>query len=104
MGSSAGGGQAAQLRIDLDPCSGCAVISICRAVPWWGLRWAGDPEGDAPFVEADPAQPEKIIGFDAIDQSIRRGDADFGLSGIEDTQVRRETMTATVPTTGCAEY
>jgi polar amino acid transport system substrate-binding protein len=91
------------------------------------LRWAGDPEGDAAFVEADPAQPEKIIGFDveiaqlfarrlkpqsnfvnitftSIDQSIRRGDADFGLSGIEDTQVRRETMTATVPTTGSAKY
>jgi polar amino acid transport system substrate-binding protein len=91
------------------------------------LRWAGDPEGDAAFVEAEPAQPEKIIGFDveiaqlfarrlkpqsnfvnitftSIDQSIRRGDADFGLSGIEDTQVRRETMTATVPTTGSANY
>ena len=91
------------------------------------LRWAGDPEGDAAFVEADPAQPEKIIGFDVefaeliarrlnrkasfvnitftfIDQSIRRGDADFALSGIEDTQVRRETMTATVPTTGSAKY
>ena len=113
-------GEAAQLRIDLDPCSGCAVISICRAVPCGELRWAGDPEGGAPFVEADPAQPEKIIGFDVeiaeliarrlnrkasfvnitftfIDQSIRRGDADIGLSGIEDSQVRRETMAATVP-------
>src|SRR5262245_1417616 len=26
--------------------------------------WAGDPEGGAPFVEADPAQPDKVVGFD----------------------------------------
>ena len=82
--------------------------------------WAGDPEGGAPFVEADPAQPDKLVGFDveiadliaralgrkavfvnvtftSIDQSIERGDAQIGLSGIEDTPARRAAMAPTVP-------
>ena len=82
--------------------------------------WAGDPEGGAPFVEADPSQPEKLVGFDveiadliarslgrkagfinvtftSIDQSIERGDAEIGLSGIEDTPARRAAMAPTVP-------
>ncbi|MET0501262.1 MAG: transporter substrate-binding domain-containing protein, partial [Candidatus Binatia bacterium] len=84
------------------------------------LLWAGDPEGGAPFVEADPANPDKLVGFDvdiadliarglgreagfvnvtftAIDQSVERGDAEIGLSGIEDTPARRATMAPTVP-------
>ena len=28
------------------------------------LRWAGDPEGGAPFVEADPSHPDEVVGFD----------------------------------------
>ncbi len=28
------------------------------------LRWAGDPEGGAPFVQADPARPDEVVGFD----------------------------------------
>src|SRR5262249_39414033 len=36
--------------------------------------WAGDPEGGAPFVEADPAQPDKVVGFDVeIANLIARG-------------------------------
>ena len=84
------------------------------------FRWAGDPEGGAPFVEADPARPDRLVGFDveiaeliaqrlgrkpsfinitftSIDQSITRGDADIGLSGIEDTPARRAAMASTVP-------
>jgi polar amino acid transport system substrate-binding protein len=84
------------------------------------LRWAGDPEGGAPFVEADPARPDTLVGFDveiaeliaralgrkpsfvnitftSIDLSIERGDADIGLSGIEDTAARRAAMATTVP-------
>ncbi len=37
------------------------------------------------------------IRFESIDQSIGRGDADIGLSGIEDTPARRATMAVTVP-------
>jgi polar amino acid transport system substrate-binding protein len=84
------------------------------------LRWAGDPEGGAPFVEADPSDPDALVGFDvevagliarglgrvprfvlvayaSIDQSVLRGDADIGLSGIEDTPTRRTTLSSTVP-------
>ena len=84
------------------------------------LRWAGDPEGGAPFVEADPSDPSRLVGFDveiagllaarlgrrptfvlvafaSIDQSVARGDADIGLSGIEDTHARRRAMASTVP-------
>jgi polar amino acid transport system substrate-binding protein len=84
------------------------------------LRWAGDPEGGAPFVEADPSQPGQVVGFDvevadllarglgrvaqflnvdfrSIDQSIARGDADIGMSGVEDTPARRATLAVTIP-------
>lgn len=84
------------------------------------LRWAGDPEGGAPFVEADPSRPDDVVGFDVeiaslfarslgrrpefinitfttIDQSIARGDADVGLSGIEDTPARRANLAVTLP-------
>ena len=84
------------------------------------LRWAGDPEGGAPYVEADPARPDQLVGFDvdivallasglgrtpefvnvrfdSISQSVARGDADIGMSGIEDTPARRLAMAVTIP-------
>lgn len=84
------------------------------------LRWAGDPEGGAPFVEADPNDPTRLTGFDveiadllarglgrrpeftfvtftSIVQSIGRGDADLGLSGLEDSPALRSSMAVTVP-------
>lgn len=84
------------------------------------FRWAGDPEGGAPFVEASPTNPDMLVGFDveiadliarrlnrtprfvliqfsSIDQSVTRGDAEIGLSGIEDTPARRATLSVTVP-------
>ena len=84
------------------------------------LRWGGDAEGGAPFVEADPRQPDQVVGFDvevadliahglnrkaefvqilftSIDQSAARGDFDIGLSGIEDTPARRASLAVTVP-------
>jgi polar amino acid transport system substrate-binding protein len=84
------------------------------------LRWGGDAEGGAPFVEADPADPAKVRGFDVevaealakglgrtprfvqvayqtIDQSVQRGDFDIGMSGMEDAPQRRETLALTLP-------
>jgi His/Glu/Gln/Arg/opine family amino acid ABC transporter permease subunit len=84
------------------------------------FRWAGDAEGGAPFVEADPSHPDAVVGFDvevagllarglgrtpqfvqitfsSIDQSIGRGDADIGLSGVEDTLTRRAGFSLTIP-------
>ena len=103
---------------------GCATtIAEARAgaaEPAKVFRWAGDPEGGAPFVEADPRQPDRLVGFDveianliarglgrtpefititftSIVQSIVRGDADIGLSGLEDTPTRRAMLAVTVP-------
>lgn len=84
------------------------------------LRWGGDAEGGAPFVEADPRNPARVVGFDVeiaaliahdlgrspqfvqiafteLDQAVRRGDFDIGLSGIEDTPARRASVAASIP-------
>ena len=84
------------------------------------LRWGGDAEGGAPFVEADPSNPSVVRGFDvevaeqmakglgrraqfvqvafqSIDQSVARGDFDIGMSGVEDTPPRRAMLAATIP-------
>ena len=98
--------------------SGLLATAMVSAQP--PFRWAGDPEGGAPFVEADPAHPDQLVGFDveiaelfaralgrstefvnirfeSIDQSIARGDADIGLSGIEDTPARRTALAVSMP-------
>ena len=86
------------------------------------LVWGGDAEGGAPFVEADPANPARVRGFDVevaeriarglggggtarfvqiqwsnIDQSVERGDFALGLSGVEDTPARRARHAVTIP-------
>lgn len=84
------------------------------------LRWGGDAEGGAPFVEADPANAAVVRGFDveiaellarglsrrpqfvqvawgSIDASVERGDFDMGLSGVEDTPARRAQHAVTIP-------
>src|SRR5436190_14418918 len=84
------------------------------------LRWGGDAEGGAPFVEADPNDPAVLRGFDVevaeqiakglgrraefhqvgfndIDQSVKRGDFEIGMSGVEDTPARRAMLAATIP-------
>ena len=84
------------------------------------LRWGGDAEGGAPFVEADPNDPAKLVGFDveiaqllaeglgrtprfiqvgftSLDAATARGDFDIGLSGIEDSPARRSRLALTIP-------
>ncbi|MBI4887552.1 MAG: ABC transporter permease subunit [Acidobacteria bacterium] len=84
------------------------------------LRWGGDAEGGAPFVEADPADPARLAGFDvevagliarelgraprfvqvaftSLDASAARGDFDIGLSGVEDSPARRSRLAVTIP-------
>jgi polar amino acid transport system substrate-binding protein len=84
------------------------------------LRWGGDAEGGAPFVEADPRDPSRVAGFDVdiadliarglgrtavfvpadfteLDQSVRRGDFEIALSGIEDTPGRRRSLAVSLP-------
>jgi polar amino acid transport system substrate-binding protein len=105
-------------------CAGLLILASSTLVRAQGsgseFRWAGDPEGGAPYVEASPSDPNTLVGFDveiadliarglgrtprfvlvnfySIDQSVARGDADIGMSGIEDTVSRRTTMAVTVP-------
>jgi polar amino acid transport system substrate-binding protein len=84
------------------------------------LRWGGDQEGGAPYVQADPRDPARMVGFDAdiaaliardlgrrpefvqltfqsLDQSALRGDFDIALSGIENTPARRRTVPTSIP-------
>lgn len=84
------------------------------------LRWGGDAEGGAPFVEADPRDPARVVGFDvevaqllaagldrqprfvqvgftSLDAAAARGDFDIGLSGIEDSPARRARLAVTIP-------
>jgi polar amino acid transport system substrate-binding protein len=101
-----------------------AIVALAFAWPLaaqeHALRWGGDAEGGAPFVEADPGDPQKVVGFDveiaeliarelgrppqfvqvafaSLDQSAMRGDFDIGLSGIEDTPARRAAVAASIP-------
>ena len=84
------------------------------------LSWGGDAEGGAPFVEADPSDPSRVVGFEveiarllaeglgrtprfvqvgftSLDASAARGDFDIGLSGIEDSPARRSRLAVTIP-------
>ncbi|HKO57089.1 MAG TPA: ABC transporter substrate-binding protein/permease [Thermoanaerobaculia bacterium] len=96
------------------------LLALFATSPPPELRWGGDAEGGAPFVEADPNDPDVLHGFDvevaeeiakglgrkprfvqvaftAIDQSVQRGDFDIGMSGVEDTPPRRAATAATIP-------
>jgi polar amino acid transport system substrate-binding protein len=97
----------------------CALVTLhVYAQPV--LRWGGDAEGGAPFVEADPNDPSVVRGFDvevaeqiakglgrkpqfvqvafsSIDQSVERGDFDIGMSGVEDTPGRRAALATSIP-------
>jgi polar amino acid transport system substrate-binding protein len=84
------------------------------------LRWGGDAEGGAPFVEADPRDPSRVVGFDvevaqllaggldrqprfvqvgftSLDAAAARGDFDIGLSGIEESAARQARLAVTIP-------
>jgi polar amino acid transport system substrate-binding protein len=84
------------------------------------FRWGGDAEGGAPFVEADPADPSRVRGFDveiaemiarglgreprfvqvawaSIEQSVERGDFEVGMSGVEDRPELRARHAVSIP-------
>lgn len=96
------------------------VVSAQTPAGAQALRWGGDAEGGAPFVEADPSDPSRVVGFDVevaqlladglgraprfvqsgfttLDAAAARGDFDVALSGIEDSAARRARMAVTVP-------
>src|SRR5581483_9374919 len=84
------------------------------------LRWGGDAEGGAPFVEADLADPTHVRGFDvdiagmmaaglgrrpqfvqvawsSIESSVERGDFDVGMSGLEDRPELHTRFAVSIP-------
>jgi polar amino acid transport system substrate-binding protein len=102
----------------------CALLLAACASPPQApstvLRWGGDAEGGAPFVEADPGNPALVRGFDveiveqlarglgrtphfvqvawaSIEQSVERGDFAVGLSGLEDRPELRERYAVSLP-------
>jgi polar amino acid transport system substrate-binding protein len=102
-------------------CVWCIALGLTQHSQSRVLVWGGDAEGGAPFVEADPGDPSTVRGFDVevaariagglsrgsarfvqvqwanIDQSVERGDFTLGLSGVEDTPVRRARHAVTLP-------
>jgi polar amino acid transport system substrate-binding protein len=103
-----------------------AIVAVCAAAAVQDapqqplLRWGGDAEGGAPYVEADANDPTRVVGFDveiaelvarksglaaqfvqvafsSLDQSARRGDFDLALSGIEDIPARRQSLAVSIP-------
>jgi polar amino acid transport system substrate-binding protein len=106
-------------RLTVFVCLALAASAVRAQAPAQ-LRWGGDAEGGAPYVEADPNDPSHVVGFDvevaqllasslgrtprfvqvgftSIDAAAARGDFDVGLSGIEDSAARRSRLTLTVP-------
>ena len=98
----------------------CLVAGLGAQAQGPELRYGGDAEGGAPFMEADPRDPTRVVGFEVdvatllarelgriprfvqagfitLDASAARGDFDIGLSGIEDTAARRRRLAVTVP-------
>jgi polar amino acid transport system substrate-binding protein len=84
------------------------------------FSWGCDPEGGAPYVEADPKDPSKLVGFEvdvaslvagdlhmpprfsyvafgSINQSLLRGDFGIAFCGLEESTARRTGMAYTVP-------
>jgi polar amino acid transport system substrate-binding protein len=104
----------------LTACSGGTARAPDTTIARTPLRWGGDAEGGAPFVEADPADPKRVRGFDveiaeliargmgrepefvqvawaSIEQSLERGDFELGMSGLEDRPEMRTRHAVTIP-------
>jgi len=99
----------------------CGLLSARAVAQDAGvLRFGGDAEGGAPFMEADPRDPSRVVGFEVdvaallaaglgraprfvqvgfttLDPAVERGDFDIGLSGLEDLPGRRARLAVTVP-------
>ncbi|MEP6506969.1 MAG: ABC transporter substrate-binding protein/permease [Gemmatimonadales bacterium] len=105
-------------------CLWLALVIGCTSKPQNSqqatLRWGGDAEGGAPFVEADPVDPSKVRGFDveiasmiahglgrepefvqtawsSLEASVERGDFAVGMSGLEDRPALRERHAVSLP-------
>jgi polar amino acid transport system substrate-binding protein len=110
-------------RVVVFVCCVTAMASMSRSAHAQStseLRWGGDAEGGSPFVEADPNDATRVVGFEVeiaallaqglgrqprfiqvgfttLDAAAARGDFDVGLSGIEDSPARRSRLAVTIP-------
>jgi len=104
----------------LSSCASEPTRDAARGAANGVLRWGGDAEGGAPFVEADPGDPTRVRGFDvdiagliakgvgreprfvqvawaSIEASVERGDFDVGMSGVEDRPELRDRHAVSIP-------
>jgi len=95
-------------------------LTLARIKKQGVLRWGADPNGGAPFCFTDPADPQKVVGFevelverlaqdlgvkaelvqgdwDALPGSLQAGRIDMLLNGLEVTPQRAETFALSVP-------
>lgn len=109
-----------RLTIVLFLLSVVACTDAPKEVPHPALRWGGDAEGGAPFVEADPNDPSKVRGFDveiasmiahglgrepvfvqtawsSLEASVERGDFNVAMSGLEDRPELRARHAVSLP-------
>jgi ABC-type amino acid transport substrate-binding protein len=100
--------------------AGLVVTSVNTRAQTTVLRWGSDQEGSAPFIQADPRDASRLVGFDAdiaaliagdlgrrpefhqisfssLDQSVLRGDVDIALCGLENTPARRKMVPTSIP-------
>lgn len=84
------------------------------------IRWGADAEGGAPFLYADPDDPNRYIGFEvdlkdelakrlgrpieftpanfsSLAEGLERGDFEFAMNGLEDTPDRRRDLRLSRP-------
>ncbi|WP_291983744.1 ABC transporter permease subunit [Luteitalea sp.] len=108
------------LRVTATAVAIWCVLAASASAQTSVLRWGADAEGGAPFVEADPDNPERLRGFDveiaellakalgrtpvfvqaaftALDQSVKRGDFDVAINGLEDSPAKRAELAVSVP-------
>ena len=109
-----------RLTIVLILLSVAACTEAPKESPQQPLRWGGDAEGGAPFVEADPTDPSKVRGFDveiasmiahglgrepvfvqtawsSLEASVERGDFNVAMSGLEDRPELRARHAVSLP-------
>ena len=115
--------QILRLRLVSTACLTLLLVALpARAQPTAvrEFSWGCDPEGGAPYVEADPKDPSKLVGFEvdvaslvagelhmpprfsyvafaSINQSLLRGDFGDRFCGLEESTARRTGMAYTVP-------
>src|SRR3977135_1264704 len=96
------------------------LLSFTTATAQQVLRWGADPSGGAPYVYADPANPDHYIGYEkemvdalaaamgrrpelvptdweSIVSTLQRGSFDIVVNGLEPTKDREQQISFSKP-------